>query len=68
MDIILHAILYVLSILRGKGTDLTQYPTSTKNPKGNVTTQIRNQNFDYTMIAGRLRTVSRRVTMYCRYW
>ena len=29
-----------------------------KNPKSNMTTQKRHQNFDYTMIADRLRTVS----------
>ena len=50
-------------VLREKGRDLTRSydkcPTShRKNPKSNVTTQKRNQNFDCTTIADRLRTVS----------
>ena len=37
---------------------MTKAPTSTENPKSNVTTQKRHKNFDYTTIADRLRTVS----------
>ena len=37
---------------------MTKAPTSTENPKRNVTTQKRHQEFDYTAIAYRLRTVS----------
>ena len=54
----------VISVLnmREKGRDLTQSydkaPTPTENPKSNLITQKRHQNFDYTTIADRLRTVS----------
>ena len=37
---------------------MTKAPIPTENPKSNVTTQKRHQNFDYTTIAGRLGTVS----------
>ena len=37
---------------------MTKNPTSTQNPKSNVTILKRHQNFDYTMIADLLRTVS----------
>ena len=37
---------------------MTKALTSTENPKSNVTTQKRHQNFDYTTIADWLRTVS----------
>ena len=32
---------------------MTKAPTPTENPKSNVTTQKRHQNFDYTTIADR---------------
>ena len=37
---------------------MTKAPTPIQHPKGKVTTQKRHQNFDYTTIADRLRTVS----------
>ena len=37
---------------------MTKAPTHWGNPKSNVTTQKLHQNFDYTTIADRLRTVN----------